>query len=295
MKIDLNSRIRVLEIAAGIAGFSNDASKNALDEVSSVYRTLLGLVSDDNPVKMVGEVDVAVRYPSVDPSKSYTDDSVTCLVCGREMVALTKHIRMSHGMEDAQYRKIFGLAHDHPLVAPNYSRRRSDMAKENGLGKSRSERHCPLDWVTMGEYEVSWYETSSVRMQLIVWRRNGIAVLSVGEPENVVKSFETLGLAKYYAERNTAKLYSDYQNDFMNVSIMFDEEDGRYVAEFRHVGIDYQFRVTEMIDRPRDENRFILELRRGNVGDWKCSGFFRTDIDAMKYASFKWHGCTMMG
>jgi len=36
------------------------------------------------------------------------------------------------------YREKWGLPRDYPMVAPNYAKRRSALAKKTGLGKSRS-------------------------------------------------------------------------------------------------------------------------------------------------------------
>jgi predicted transcriptional regulator len=38
-------------------------------------------------------------------------------------------------MTPEEYRKRWNLPADYPMVAPNYSERRSQLAKDNGLGR----------------------------------------------------------------------------------------------------------------------------------------------------------------
>ncbi|MFV0369025.1 MAG: MucR family transcriptional regulator, partial [Hyphomicrobiaceae bacterium] len=40
-------------------------------------------------------------------------------------------------MTPEEYREKWGLPHDYPMVAPNYARQRSDLAKKMGLGTRR--------------------------------------------------------------------------------------------------------------------------------------------------------------
>jgi predicted transcriptional regulator len=48
---------------------------------------------------------------------------------------LKRHLQTAHVMTPEQYRAKWGLRDDHPLVAPAYSERRSQMAKQLGLGE----------------------------------------------------------------------------------------------------------------------------------------------------------------
>jgi len=68
-------------------------------------------------------------------AESFTDDSVTCLCCGRSFTMLKRHLRAEHGLSESEYRIKFNLDDDHPLVAPNYSLRKADYAKKAGLGR----------------------------------------------------------------------------------------------------------------------------------------------------------------
>lgn len=75
------------------------------------------------------------RIPQVTARASVTADQVTCMHCGFVGKSLKRHLRQSHGQTPEQYREHWGLKADHPIVAPNYSERRSELAKQHGLGK----------------------------------------------------------------------------------------------------------------------------------------------------------------
>jgi predicted transcriptional regulator len=73
--------------------------------------------------------------PAVNPRKSIGRDHLTCLVCGRKQKALKRHLGKAHDLTPDQYREMFGLRPDYPMVAPNTSRRRSEIAHSIGLGR----------------------------------------------------------------------------------------------------------------------------------------------------------------
>lgn len=49
---------------------------------------------------------------------------------------LKGYIRRNFGLTPDGYRAKWNLPKDYPMVAPNYAARRSELAKEIGLGKS---------------------------------------------------------------------------------------------------------------------------------------------------------------
>ena len=73
--------------------------------------------------------------PAVPIEESVTPDHVVCLEDGMTFRSLRPHLVSAHGLTPEAYRKKWGLAHDHPIVAPNYSRDRALVAKKIGLGK----------------------------------------------------------------------------------------------------------------------------------------------------------------
>lgn len=79
------------------------------------------------------------RPPAVPIAESITPDHIFCLEDGKPLKMLQRHLRAAHGLSPAQYRERWGLASDYPIVAPNYAQRRSELAKDIGLGKKRGK------------------------------------------------------------------------------------------------------------------------------------------------------------
>jgi predicted transcriptional regulator len=74
--------------------------------------------------------------PAVNPKKSVTSDYIISLLDGRHYQSMKRHLTR-RGLTPEQYREMFGLARDYPMVAPNYAKRRSELAKSIGLGQLR--------------------------------------------------------------------------------------------------------------------------------------------------------------
>jgi predicted transcriptional regulator len=79
----------------------------------------------------------AKREPAVNPKKSVTPDHIISLFDGKKFKSLRRYLRTSHNMTPEQYREYWGLPRDYPMVAPNYAKARSEMAKQIGLGSMR--------------------------------------------------------------------------------------------------------------------------------------------------------------
>lgn len=73
--------------------------------------------------------------PAVPIRKSVTPDAIICLEDGKAFKSLKRHLRTAYGMTPEDYREKWGLPADYPMVAPNYSAKRSQLAKDHGLGR----------------------------------------------------------------------------------------------------------------------------------------------------------------
>jgi len=73
--------------------------------------------------------------PAVPVKKSITPDYIVCLEDGKKLKMLKRHLMSTYGMTPEQYRAKWDLPRDYPMVAPNYAKVRSDLAKKIGLGK----------------------------------------------------------------------------------------------------------------------------------------------------------------
>jgi predicted transcriptional regulator len=72
--------------------------------------------------------------PAVPINKSVTDDYIICLEDGRKLQMLKRYLKTAHHMTVEQYKERWGLPADYPVVAPNYAKRRSQIALTTGLG-----------------------------------------------------------------------------------------------------------------------------------------------------------------
>ena len=86
------------------------------------------------------EVPAEAPKPAIPVKKSVTPDYIICLEDGKKFKSLKRHLRTQYNMTPEQYREKWGLSPDYPMVAPNYAKARSDLAKEMGLGQQRRKR-----------------------------------------------------------------------------------------------------------------------------------------------------------
>ena len=77
--------------------------------------------------------------PKVPVKKSVMPDHIVCLEDGKKFKSLKRHLRTHYNLSPEEYREKWGLAHDYPMVAPNYAQARSDLAKKMGLGTRREK------------------------------------------------------------------------------------------------------------------------------------------------------------
>ncbi|HIJ84953.1 MAG TPA: MucR family transcriptional regulator [Magnetococcales bacterium] len=88
--------------------------------------------------KVRGSVIVEEDRPFVDPSVAISRHAVICLICGKELKALRGHLSRTHGMDVNTYRRRFRLDANFPMVAPDYSEKRRQLAKETRLGERQA-------------------------------------------------------------------------------------------------------------------------------------------------------------
>jgi predicted transcriptional regulator len=84
----------------------------------------------------------AKPVPAVSPKKSITADYLISLEDGRRYKSLKRHLG-GRGLTPVEYRIKWGLPADYPMVAPNYAKARSALAKAAGLGLRRKPKPAP--------------------------------------------------------------------------------------------------------------------------------------------------------
>jgi len=101
--------------------------------IEQVYKALANMGTEPDPV-------VERPQPAVPIKKSVTADYIICLEDGKKLKMLKRHLKTAYNMTPDEYRDRWQLPADYPMVAPNYAKQRSSLAKEIGLG-TRSRRN----------------------------------------------------------------------------------------------------------------------------------------------------------
>lgn len=78
--------------------------------------------------------------PAVQVKDSIHPDYIVCLEDGRKLKMLKRYIKRAYNLTPEQYRKRWSLDASYPMVAPNYSKKRSALAKGFGLGAKVGEK-----------------------------------------------------------------------------------------------------------------------------------------------------------
>lgn len=80
--------------------------------------------------------------PVVPIKRSVTPDYIVCLEDGKKLKMLKRHLKTAYNLTPEQYRERWGLTPDYPMVAPNYAKQRSQLARDLGLGTKSKRRRA---------------------------------------------------------------------------------------------------------------------------------------------------------
>ncbi|HUO02943.1 MAG TPA: MucR family transcriptional regulator [Rhizomicrobium sp.] len=122
----------VTEIVTAYVSRNTVAAEDLPNVIKSVHATLGGIQG--------AEPGTAARAPAVPVKKSVTPDYIVCLEDGKKLKMLKRYLRAQYGLTPEAYRAKWNLPADYPMTAPNYAARRSEFAKQIGLGRPRKKR-----------------------------------------------------------------------------------------------------------------------------------------------------------
>ncbi len=117
------------DIVAAYVGANSVAAGDLPSLIQSVHRALAGVANG------VDTAEIAPKEPAVPVKKSINPDFLVCLEDGRKFKSLKRHLRTKYNMSPEDYRAKWSLPKDYPMVAPNYAKARSELAKQMGLGQ----------------------------------------------------------------------------------------------------------------------------------------------------------------
>ena len=118
---------QVTEIVAAYVSKNEVAAGDLPALIKSVHATLGGFNGAENASPG--------KPPAVPVKKSVTPDFIICLEDGKKLKMLKRYLRTRYGLSPDAYRAKWNLPADYPMTAPNYAARRSDFAKQIGLGR----------------------------------------------------------------------------------------------------------------------------------------------------------------
>ena len=131
-------------IARIVSAYAGRPDVNADDIVALLARLTRELDGTGGDTAVADHARVARAEPVVPVEQATTHDKVFCLCCGKGFKMLKRHLGAEHGLTEAEYRAMYDLPDDFPLVAPSYSEKKARYAKASGFGKhARSEPPQP--------------------------------------------------------------------------------------------------------------------------------------------------------
>jgi predicted transcriptional regulator len=129
----MEDKSELIEMTADIVSAYVGANSVTAGDLPSLIQSVHGALSGISTGAPLEES--APKEPAVPVKRSITPDYLICLEDGRKFKSLKRHLRTKYNMSPEDYRAKWGLAKDYPMVAPNYAKARSELAKQMGLGQ----------------------------------------------------------------------------------------------------------------------------------------------------------------
>lgn len=135
---DSDAREDTLVLTAEIvtAYLTNNTVK--ADDIPGIIRAIHGTLNTLGR-ESAAPVEVELK-PAVPIKKSVTPEYIVCLEDGKKLKMLKRYIRTRYNLTPEEYRAKWNLPADYPMVAPDYANRRSEFAKQIGLGRGGRPR-----------------------------------------------------------------------------------------------------------------------------------------------------------
>jgi predicted transcriptional regulator len=125
--MDKDIQMALIRAAAEAAKPAIRKSKDIEEAIGAAYAALSSLIPAAG-----GNAPCAMAVKD-----SVHDDYIVCLEDGKKLKMLKRYIKTRFGMSEKEYRLKWGLPPDYPMVAPNYAKKRSMLAKKHGLGRAK--------------------------------------------------------------------------------------------------------------------------------------------------------------
>jgi predicted transcriptional regulator len=133
---DTSSSANLLRLTAQITAAYVGENRVAAAELPEVIKSIHSTMANAG----VPAHTTTTLKPAVPIKRSVMPSYIVCLEDGRKLKTLKRHLRSAFNMTPDQYRQRWRLPADYPMVAPEYAERRSELAKQLGLGRKRVTR-----------------------------------------------------------------------------------------------------------------------------------------------------------
>ncbi|OHB33980.1 MAG: MucR family transcriptional regulator [Desulfuromonadaceae bacterium GWC2_58_13] len=133
------------EIVAAHASTTSMTKEELVSELVELHQALSALEKGETiNTETAHPEEEQSALPAISRKKAFGKDKITCMICGKEMKTLARHLKTAHDLKPTEYRKKFEIPRTQPLAARNYSESRRQMAVDRGLGdnlaKARAAR-----------------------------------------------------------------------------------------------------------------------------------------------------------
>jgi len=125
------SRVELLSMTTDVVSSYVSNNTVSVEDLPAVVEQVFRSLSS---VNAEGSLSADRPQPAVPIKRSITPDYLICLEDGKKLKMLKRHLKTAYDMSPEQYRERWGLPSDYPMVAPSYAARRSELAKDIGLG-----------------------------------------------------------------------------------------------------------------------------------------------------------------
>jgi len=134
----------IMEMAADIIAAHASTTPMSKEELIAELKEVHSALSALEKGETVETDEVAEEAPVVSRKKAFGKDKIYCMICGKGFKTLSRHLKTTHEISAAEYRKQFDIPRSQSLASKNYSESRRKMAIDRdlagNLAKARAAR-----------------------------------------------------------------------------------------------------------------------------------------------------------
>ncbi|GAB6084499.1 hypothetical protein JCM30471_34130 [Desulfuromonas carbonis] len=104
----------LLKMATEIVLSMAASSTMSKEELLVVFRHK-GLAAIEKGESLPEQTTEEPTMPTITRKKAFGKDKITCMLCGKEMKTLARHLKTAHDLKPGEYRKQFDIPRTQPL------------------------------------------------------------------------------------------------------------------------------------------------------------------------------------